>query len=310
MKKEDRIRQKIYSDKSKPRHVKRRAIQRPHEVVASGPASVAASTSAPVIPSKTTSWGGVAGWYDNLLEKNDGTFQKDVILPNLLRLIGPLGGKRVLDLACGQGFFSRAFAEAGASVMASDISAELIDFAKKHSITPTKNAGQIQYFVSSANNAQFCPPATADVVTIILAIQNIDDLTGTIAEASRALKRGGRLLIVMNHPAFRIPKRTSWQWDDKQSRQYRRVDSYMSDTKEMIEMNPGAKSMYDKKVTFSFHRPLQTYFKVFQKSGLAVTRLEEWISHRESKQGPRGDEENRIRKEIPMFLCFEATKLN
>ena len=35
-----------------------------------------------------------------------------MILPNLVRAMAIKKGARVLDLACGQGFFSRAFAEA------------------------------------------------------------------------------------------------------------------------------------------------------------------------------------------------------
>ena len=37
-------------------------------------------------------------------------------------------------------------------------------------------------------------------------------------------------------------------------------------------------------------------------------RFEEWISHKTSIPGLRADEENRIRKEIPMFAIIEAIK--
>lgn len=61
--------------------------------------------------------------------------------------------------------------------------------------------------------------------------------------------------------------------------------------------------------TISYHRPLQYYFKLFQKSGFAVQRLEEWISHRVSDSGPRAKAENDARKEFPLFLYLGATKL-
>ena len=72
-------------------------------------------------------------------------------------------------------------------------------------------------------------------------------------------------------------------------------------------MNPGEKD--NKSFTYSFHRPLQLYFKTFAKNGFAVTRLEEWISHKESEPGPRQDAENTARKEIPLFLFLEAVKM-
>ena len=76
-----------------------------------------------------------------------------------------------------------------------------------------------------------------------------------------------------------------------------------------IDMNPGEKEKSKKKKTLSFHRPLQSYVEAFSKAGLAVTRLEEWVSHKKSQKGPRSAEEDRIRKEIPMFLMLEAVKV-
>ena len=74
---------------------------------------------------KDTSWGNVADWYDEVV-KGDDSYQKKVILPNILRLVTPRKGLRVLDLACGQGFFSHEMAKAGAEVVGVDISKELI----------------------------------------------------------------------------------------------------------------------------------------------------------------------------------------
>lgn len=252
---------------------------------------------------KKTSWGGVAGWYDELLEQNTDSYQEKVILPNILRIIDPQKGMNLIDIACGQGYFSRAFAEKGATVTGCDISKELIDVAK------TREPQNISYYAAPA---EALPSETGsrefDVAVIVLALQNIEGLSQAFAEASRVLKSGGRFVIVLNHPAFRIPKKSSWEWDATTSTQYRRIDNYMSDSQTNIDMTPGEKKANDKKFTVSFHRPLQTYFKEFAKNGFSVTRLEEWISHRKSQDGPRGAEEDRMRKEIPMFICIEAKK--
>lgn len=254
---------------------------------------------------KDTSWGGVAEWYDELVEGSPDSFQAKVILPNLLRIVDPKPGMTVVDVACGQGYFSRAFAEKGADVVGTDISKELIEAAKKHPVV-----GEIAFDVAASDKLEFISYDVADVVTIILALQNIEKLSETIVEAARILKTDGRLVFVLNHPSFRIPKRSSWEWEKKAAGevQYRRLDAYMSDIGSEIDMTPGEKDMQKKKITLSFHRPLQTYFKALSKSGFAVTRLEEWISHRTSKPGPRSSEEDRMRKEIPMFVCIEARK--
>lgn len=249
---------------------------------------------------KKTSWGHVAPWYHELIERDEDTYQKKVILPNLLRLANLKKGETVLDLACGQGFFSREFFKAGAQVIGADISKELIALARKNS---PKN---IRFEVTSADNSSFLPGNSVDTIATVLAIQNIENVDGVFAECDRVLKPKGKLFIVMNHPAFRIPKESSWGWDEKAKVQYRRVDRYLSEMTAKIEMRPGA----DKSVqTISFHRPLQYYFKKLSKAGFAVTRLEEWNSHKKSERGPRAIAEDRARKEIPLFLCLEARKL-
>jgi len=265
-----------------------------------------------------TSWGPVAGWYDDMVENFEDSYQKNVLLPNLLRLVDPRKDLTVLDLACGQGYFTNAFAQNGAKAIGCDISSELIELAKKNSTIPTAISSKtaaisreklpVEFHISPSDKLAFLENNSVDTITVVLAIQNIENLSGTFAECSRVLKPSGRLFIVLNHPSFRIPQNSSWQWDEKAGKQYRRIDSYMSDQTMKIDMTPGEKDPHKKVFTISFHRPLQSYFKALNKSGLSVARLEEWISHRKSQKGPRGDEEDRTRKEIPLFMCLECVK--
>lgn len=262
---------------------------------------------------KETSWENSAVWYDNLLEESEGTYQKDLILPNLMRLLDLKKGERVLDLACGQGFFSREFLKTGAEVFGVDLSKSLIEIAKERS------PKEIQYTVSSASDLKFMGDRTIDAVALVLAIQNINNPAEVFAEIFRVLKIGGRFVVVINHPAFRIPKKTAWGFDDEKKIQYRRVDEYISESRSEIVMNPGLgrTNLSDKFVfdttssvsTISFHRPLQFYFKAFRKAGFLVSRLEEWVSSKKSEPGPRADAENRARKEFPMFMAIEVKKL-
>lgn len=247
---------------------------------------------------KDTSWGSVANWYDEHLQRPTGTYHRDVILPNLLRLMAIESGEAVLDVACGQGFFSRELFHAGAKVSGVDIAPELIKIARQQS------PKEIAYHASPAHHLPFIKTESVDTVLISLAIQNIENVRDVFAECQRVLKTGGRMFIVMNHPAYRIPKQSSWGWEDNKV-QYRRVDRYLSEMKTEIQMHPGDAP---EETTVSFHRPLQYYFKMLNKNGFLVGRLEEWISHKKSVQGPRAKAEDRARKEIPLFLCLEAIK--
>ncbi len=255
---------------------------------------------------KDTSWESVAPWYDKHLESDDSYHQK-VVLPNILRLVsGALspaeigkntkGTKDVLDLACGQGFFSGAFRTLGARVVGIDSSPSLIDIAKN------KNKGQ-DFFVGKADQLTSLKNDSFDVVTIILAIQNIKEVDAVFTEVKRVLRTGGHFFIVMNHPCFRIPKTSSWGYDDKNNVQYRRLDSYISESTSKILAHPSDPKSPS---TISFHRPLQFYVKALSKNGMAITKLEEWISHKKSEKTKRGEVEDVARKEIPLFLCIEA----
>ncbi|MES2088259.1 MAG: methyltransferase domain-containing protein [Patescibacteria group bacterium] len=246
-----------------------------------------------------TSWGGVANWYDDLLESGEGTYQSDLILPNVLRLLEIKSGQSVLDLACGQGFFSREFFKVGAAVSGSDISPNLIALAQKNS---PKN---IEYFVAPADKLVFAKSESKDAVVCILAIQNIENAPAVLSEAFRVLKKGGKFLMVMNHPTFRIAKRSSWGFDEKLKIQYRRLDEYISESKTEIAMHPGSDPA---SATVSFHHPLQYYFKALYKAGFLVSRLEEWNSGKTSQPGPRAGAENKARSEFPLFLTLEARK--
>ncbi len=260
-----------------------------------------------------TSWGAVASWYDSVVNDKD-SYQSRVILPNVLRLIAPKRGDKILDLACGQGFFSHALAAEGAFVTGIDVAPELIDIARTHAVHKQ------EFFVASAENLKPFADKSFDAAVCILAIQNIERMALAFKEVARVLKPGGKLVLVLNHPTFRIPGKTSWGFDEGKNLttgaskktgivQYRRIDEYMSESRAAIDMNPGTTAAVKKETTYSFHRPLQVYSKNLANAGLAIKRLEEWLSHRESEAGPRKAAEDKARKEIPLFMCLECVKL-
>jgi len=246
---------------------------------------------------KNTSWGKVAAWYGDYLENPD-SYQSQVVLPNLVRVLALQPGERVLDLACGQGFFTKEFVKTGAKVVGADIAKELIEAARK-------NVSGVDFHVAPASKLSFAKDGEFDAVVCVLALQNMEDLSAVCKEVARVLRKGGRFVMVLNHPTFRVLKRSSWGWDAEAEMQYRRVDGYLSAAKIEVDMHPGK----GKKVeTISYHRSLQDFCKALFSATFVVSRLEEWISHKQSEKGSRQKAEDTARKEIPLFMTLEAQK--
>ncbi|MEK7606294.1 MAG: class I SAM-dependent methyltransferase [Patescibacteria group bacterium] len=250
--------------------------------------------------SRKTSWGPVAPWYDEMLGGSD-TYQLKIVLPNLLRLLPPKG-KRILDIACGQGFFSKMYADGGATVLGVDVSPELVAYAKSY------EGKNLRFAVAPAEALTPATSGSFDGALIVLALQNIKEMPQALKEASRALVKGGTLVVVLNHPCFRILKASAWGYDETKGTQYRRIDAYGTPFSIKVDMTP-SEELGNKKIhTVSFHRPLQDYFKALRVARFSVTGLEEWISHKQSERGPRAKAEDTARKEFPMFLTILARK--
>lgn len=279
-------------------------------------------------PSKnnmSTSWGNEALWYDDYLNDED-SYQKKIILPNVLRMIDPKPGKKVLDLACGQGFFSEAILGKGANISGVDISKELVDLAKNR--LKNRLSKDDDFVVSPADKlvSAGIKESSCDSAMCILASQNIKEFDSAIKEVSKVLKPKGKFVLVINHPCFRVPKNSDWHFDaegggpegdpsyimtngKKAGRYGRVIYSYMSEGVIKIDMHPGEQDRHKKSYTTSFHRPMQVYSKWLANAGFCILRIEEWTSHKGSTPGPREAADKRSKKEIPLFMCIEAVLL-
>jgi len=241
-----------------------------------------------------TSWEKSADWYDRIIGERGSELYQAVVIPGALKLLDVKRGDRVLDLGCGQGVFCRAMAQKGAEVTGVDASPTLIQKAKTYPVRPP-----IRYLARDA--AHLGDLGEFDALSAILCVQNMEKLDEVTAAAARALKPGGRMLWVMNHPAFRIPRQSSWGFEDGRKLQYRRLDAYSSELSIPIVMHPGK---HDSESTVSFHRSLSSLTLSGFAHGLVLGGIEEWHSHRESQPGPRARAENRARKEFPLFLAL------
>jgi SAM-dependent methyltransferase len=243
-------------------------------------------------PKGDTSWEKSADWYDKIIGPQGSDLYQRIVIPGALELLQPQAKDKILDLGCGQGVFSRALADTGAAVTGIDASPSLVQKARGY---PAK-AG-LHYLVRDA--AKIGDLGPFDAISCILALQNMAHLDDVCRAAAAALKKGGRFLWVVNHPCFRIPRQTSWGFEEMV--QYRRVDAYSTPMSIPIVMHPG---MAGSESTISFHHSLADLMRPAFEAGFALSALEEWHSDKISEPGPRARIENRARLEFPLFLAL------
>jgi len=118
----------------------------------------------------------------------------------LVRLAGPLGGRRVLDLATGTGDIAHMAAEEGARAIGLDITPRMVELAR----TKIDAGAPRAVFLIGDMLALPFPAATVDVVTTGYGLRNVPDLTTAVDEIVRVLKPGGIVLSLdFNRPRSR-----------------------------------------------------------------------------------------------------------
>lgn len=245
---------------------------------------------------RDTSWQKVSKWYGSIVGEKGHFFHQTLVIPNCLRLLNLRSGDKVLDIACGQGVLGRKVPKE-VIYTGFDASKSLIDEAKKTDKNPKH-----KYFTADATRS--ISEKGYNKATILLALQNIKEADKAIKNVSDALIKGGELLIVLNHPSFRIPRQSSWEEDKTNKMQYRRINRYMTPMEIPINMHPGKENS---PITWSFHHPLQDYSKYLFENNFLIEKIEEWTSEKESK-GKAARMENRARDEFPMFMAILAKK--
>ena len=120
--------------------------------------------------------------------------------PSMLSMLPELSNKHILDLGCGPGTYCRHFIEQGATVRATDLSAEMIQLIQE-------NFGEnVTAYQQDLN--QGLPEErsdSADIIISALTLHYLEDLSPLLSDIHRVLKDDGSFFFSTHHPMVDFP---------------------------------------------------------------------------------------------------------
>ena len=128
----------------------------------------------------------------------------------LMKLVGDLAGKAVVDVACGDGFYTRILRQQGAAkVTGVDLSPKMIELARKNEAQQPLG---IEYVVGDGRDMNFEPVYDLAVAAYFLNYAHDRAELGAMCNGvARCLKPGGRFVTVNNNPAFDFSSAPSYR---------------------------------------------------------------------------------------------------
>jgi ubiquinone/menaquinone biosynthesis C-methylase UbiE len=207
-------------------------------------------------------------------------------------LIGNVKGKKVLDLACGEGYNTRILARKGAKTTGIDHSRKLISLAR---MEESKEPLGIRYYRMDATHLYKLPDSSFDLVTCFMALHDIEDYEGAVAEAERVLKQDGRFVFSIMHPCF--------EYMIIDGIGTKAAETYFEKVQHTVEWD--MKRLTKQFKTLSFHRTLTDYSLALSKNGLLISRL---VEPRPTKEAMRRHPNLKEVLIKPQSIVFEALK--
>lgn len=150
----------------------------------------------------------IQDWWDKTSEAYQGACEIPVDIhygpssPNEdeLELLGEISGKRVLELGCGGGQCSVAFALRGARVTGIDFADGQLAFARK---LAAENGVEVDFPQQDVKDLSPFVDASLDIVFSAFTLMYLDDRPKVFREVRRVLKPGGIFAFSLDHPMFR-----------------------------------------------------------------------------------------------------------
>ena len=236
------------------------------------------------------SYNDIAEWYDQFLRERP--VYIEVILPNLLALVGEVKDEVICDLACGQGWVARELARRAARVTALDLASNLLAIAQRYEAQEPLG---IEYIQGDAQHPDMLSDSQFTGCVCVMALINIPDIQATFQSVRRILKPGGWFVFAITHPCFETPHAQWTSLPDPEHTLGRVVTGYF-DERQWFSTNPdGVRSR-----VADYHRMLSTYLNTLSATGFVLERALE--------PGPSAKQAERVpgNREVPTLLLIRT----
>jgi ubiquinone/menaquinone biosynthesis C-methylase UbiE len=237
----------------------------------------------------TSTYDEIAEWYDEWVGSD--AMRADPFFPAVEALMGEVAGRRVCDLACGQGRVARYLADLGASVTGVDLSERLLDIARRREAEEPRG---IEYLHGDARNLAGVAGDSFEIVVCHMALMDIADLDPMLRSVARIVRPDGCFVFSIIHPCYNPPRSGEMAAEDGM---VRTVGGYWEEGYWRSEARTGPPGKVG-----SYHRTLSTYVNALTDAGLMVERMSE----------PRATGELAARRtvwvEVPAMLAVECRK--
>src|SRR6267143_4077259 len=248
------------------------------------------------------SWERMAEWYDAKQGDTGDLWHRTLIDPTFLRVVGDVRGLRVLDLGCGNGYLSRRFSRGGATVVAIDASAPIVERARARE---SQEPLGIEYRVADAARLEFLRDASVDLVACNMALMDMEDAGAAIGEVGRVLRRGGRFVASLSHPCFDQGPSSTWLIERlfRSTKVWRKIEKYREPFADEVPWQIAPSQIV---TTTGYHRPLSWYARALRDASLLIQSLEEPSP---SQAFVEGSSEGTYIAQIPVHIVIEALKV-
>jgi 2-polyprenyl-3-methyl-5-hydroxy-6-metoxy-1,4-benzoquinol methylase len=228
-----------------------------------------------LIHASQTRWDENAVYWDDYMGDESNKFHRELIRPYTEELLEIEKGQTVLDIACGNGNFSRRLAECGVNVVGFDYSPPMIERAKLRS----KNySEQIDYYVIDATNYDSLinlGNRKFDSAVANMALMDIADIRPLVKALYELLQVKGSVVFSITHPCFQTPgMRKVHETEDVNGQIISRNSIQTFDY--LTPKSYEAMGIKGQPIShFMFHRSLSYYMNLFFSSGFILDGIEE-----------------------------------